>query len=198
MTRADTLSREDALRLRKLDQALQELKEGKRTYFSITRLSSIKSLCKDLRRRCDYCRYLAELVVNDTAGDAAEDAESGEGKHYSSRVKELQQEAYHAIAGLADGHQATARSILYKLMEVQSETRNVRGTVVRIVTSTELLVLENLLNALLSPPDQASVYVYHATRQYVERYNAHYGRGLIVDSIPMLEQVIGFWKRYQQ
>ena len=80
-----------------MEQALKELRERKNTYFSITKLTSIKSLCKDEFRRNDYCLHLASLVMDN--------AEKDERKQNSQQIKELLQEAYDAIDDFYKSHQ---------------------------------------------------------------------------------------------
>lgn len=179
------LSREDILRLQKLEQVLKELRENKNTYFSITKLTSIKNLCKDKSRRNDYCLYLASLVMDN--------AEQDEEKQYF----QLLQEAYTTIIRLLDSNEVTAREMLLQIRNFQNETKKIKWATVRIIKNNNLLILEKILQALLSHPDTALVYVYDATRHYVEKYNPKYGTGLIVDSIPMLEHITSFFKKYE-
>lgn len=187
------LSREDILRVRKLEQALKELREGKNTYFSITKLTSIKGLCKDEYRRNNYCLHLASLVM--------ENAEKDERKQNYRQIRELLQEAYGVIIGLVEHNKekdkTIARETLLNIRGSQNEVKQVKWTTVRIIKSNNLLILENILQALLSPPDTALMYVFDATKHYVEEYNPKYGTGLIVDSIPMLERIIDFWRKYE-
>ena len=190
MTAYRSLSQSDAKRLRKLEQALAELREGTITYFSITKLTSIKSLCKDDYLRTRYCLYLSALVV----GNAQKHVVKGGCKE----ANDLIQESGRAIIGAANhDDNESARRTLQRIIEYQDETEKVKWTTVRIIKNRNLLVLENLLHALSARTDVALDYIYDATKHYVEKYNPHYGTGLIVDSIPMLEQIIDFWKLYE-
>jgi len=58
-------SKEDSQRLRKLENALISLKDGSKTYFSITKISSIKSLCKDQDVLRQFCIYLSVQVLKE-------------------------------------------------------------------------------------------------------------------------------------
>jgi hypothetical protein len=54
----------------------------------------------------------------------------------------------------------------------------------------KLLLAESLLNM----GEYAQKLAYYATRSYVKKYNPHFGGGLIAESIPMLEDVVAFWR----
>lgn len=186
-----SLSRDDVRRLRRLEQALKALRESTTTYFSITKLTSIKSLCKDDNLRREYCLYLSSLAVDNAKKDAL--------KEGSKQLDNLVQEAERTIIDITKHHEheEMAREALYRIMDFQDETKKVKWTVVRVIKNTNLLVLENILQALLARSDVALEYVYDATKHYVEKYNPYYGTGLLVASVPMLEQIISFWKRYE-
>jgi preprotein translocase subunit SecE len=186
------LSKEDTRRLRKLEHALADLRGGGSTYFSITKLTSIKSLCKDKYRRNEYCAYLSSLVTNNPH-------KVGENEN-AKEVNNLIQQAQRVISAVTNNNKdmkSIAEETLSQIRNCQDEYRKVKWTMVRIIRNRDLLILENILEALLSKTDMALAYVYDATRNYVERYSPHYGTGLIVDSIPMLEDIIRFWKRYE-
>jgi len=191
MPRSLRLSRENSRRVQKLEAALSDLQEGKTAYFSITKLTSIKSLCRDEACRKAYCAYLASLVTEHIQ-TAAKDKNSED-------VCNLAQEAGVAISNIAnatDNSEILAQKTLSRLSKFQNEYRKLRWSTVRIITNNDLLILETILQSMLSQTDTAAAYAYHATRNYVERYNPHYGTGLIPESIPMLKAVVQFWKRY--
>jgi hypothetical protein len=122
--------------------------------------------------------------------------ENNEGK-----IGKLIRQAYLVIENVVkDGGNSNivlAKAILSQLKGFQSQYQKVKWSTVRIINSTDILILENVLQCLLSQTDIAASYAYDATRNYVEKYNPHYGTGLIPDSIPMLEKIIAFWNRYK-
>jgi len=118
----------------------------------------------------------------------------------AKEVNNLIQQAQRVISAVTNNNKdmkSIAEETLSQIRNCQDEYRKVKWTMVRIIRNRDLLILENILEALLSKTDMALAYVYDATRNYVERYSPHYGTGLIVDSIPMLEDIIRFWKRYE-
>lgn len=62
MTIKKILPKKDVQKIRKLEKALHELQEGKTSYFSITKLISMKSLCKDTYYAIEFCLYMALLI----------------------------------------------------------------------------------------------------------------------------------------
>ena len=66
---------------------------------------------------------------------------------------------------------------------------------VRIIHSTEVLLIEYALSCLLQPIASAD-WGYHLARQYAERYNASYATGLIPESAPLVEDIADFWCQY--
>ncbi|MGA7980905.1 MAG: hypothetical protein WCA32_11855 [Chromatiaceae bacterium] len=179
--------------MQKLEDALEDLRQGNSNYYSITKLTSMKSLCRDEDYRKQYCVYLASLVMDNAKIHAEKDN--------VEKIIKLIQEAYLVIENVArDGSNTNiivAKATLSQLKDFQDQYKRVKWATVRIINSTELLILENILQCLLSQTDIAASYAYDATRNYVEKYNPHYGTGLIPDSIPMLENIICFWNRYK-
>jgi hypothetical protein len=59
----------------------------------------------------------------------------------------------------------------------------------------ELVVVENALRSILRD-HEAPAWLYHAARDYAERYDARYGTGLIPASAPMVQEIADFWRDY--
>lgn len=190
---SNPLSRENTRRVQKLEDALEDLRKGNSNYFSITKLTSMKSLCRDEDYRKEYCVYLASLVM-DNAITLAE-------KDNVEKIIKLIQQVYPIIENVAkDGSNTNivvAKATLTRLEDFQDQYKRVKWSTVRIINSKDLLILENILQCLLSQTDIAVSYAYDATRNYVEKYNPRYGTGLVPESIPMLEKIICFWNRYK-
>jgi len=66
---------------------------------------------------------------------------------------------------------------------------------VRIIESTEVLLIEYALSCLLQPTASGD-WDYRLARQYAERYNSRYGTGLIPESAPLVEDIADFWCQY--
>jgi hypothetical protein len=184
------LSRENARRVQKLADALQDLLDGNSKYFSITKLTSMKSLCKDEYFRKEYCVYLASLVMEKSKMIAGKDGEEN--------IIELIQSAHRVIINIGNDNSnkniVAAKEILSQLKGFQDQYTRVKWSTVRIINNKDILILEDILQSFLSESDNAASYAYDATRTYVEKYDPHQGTGLVVESIPMLEKIVSFWK----
>ena len=66
---------------------------------------------------------------------------------------------------------------------------------VRIIESTEVLLIEYALSCLLQPTASAD-WGYRLARQYTERYDSRYGTGLIPESASLVEDIVDFWSQY--
>ncbi len=78
---------------------------------------------------------------------------------------------------------------------LQNTYRNQAWGPVRIIHSTEVLLIEYALSCLLQPTASAD-WGYRLARQYAERYSSRYGTGLIPESAPMVEDIADFWCQY--
>ncbi|MCI0477953.1 MAG: hypothetical protein L0Y55_17055, partial [Anaerolineales bacterium] len=89
-----------------------------------------------------------------------------------------------------------ARELWYTIQAAQNEIIRPMGKYpVRVIRSMRLLGIENALGCAAFP-ESAPDWAYRAARTYCERYNPHYGTGLIPESLPFLQDVIRFWKTY--
>ncbi len=87
------------------------------------------------------------------------------------------------------------QQLLLRVRSTQNEERRVGWNTVRTIYSTEVLIIEYALACMLSPrlaPD----YAYRTGRYYAERYEPHYGAGLIPTSAPLLADIVQFWHSY--
>src|SRR5262249_33964278 len=87
------------------------------------------------------------------------------------------------------------RAWLSDVRAIQNTHRNQAWGPVRIIQSTEVLLIEYALSCLLQPTASAD-WGYHLARQYAEYYNARYGTGLIPESAPLAEDIAYFWCQY--
>ena len=108
----------------------------------------------------------------------------------------LVHEIAQVMAEMQEGKEVSDALYKYQslLAHYQSDYEKVKWTTVRLIKSTELLIIEYLILCLLSTDDYAQKLAYHATRSYVEQYDSSVGTGLIAKSIPMLEDVVAFWR----
>ncbi|NJN98706.1 MAG: hypothetical protein HC875_33760 [Anaerolineales bacterium] len=101
----------------------------------------------------------------------------------------------HYLENLTLEKSQALRTNLNRVRDVQNEYQRIGGNTVRIVQSRGLLLIEYALQCMLSP-QQAGEYAYRVGREYTERYDPHYGTGLIPASLPLLEDLMQFWDYY--
>ena len=181
-------------KIRQLATIARELREG--ASFNVTRLITLKSLCEDATAAARFALHLAHLTyrkMQEKACPAHLDSEKW--AYYKQVVDEAirQMERYleHPIEAEAD----LVRAWLSDVRAVQNTYRNQAWGPVRIIHSTEVLLIEYALSCLLQPTASAD-WGYRIARQYAERYNSRYGTGLIPESASMVEDIADFWCQY--
>jgi hypothetical protein len=181
-------------KIRRLAQMAAELQQG--NHFEVTRLTTLKSLCEDAHAAAQFALYLAKLT----------DSKMRE-KNCPSHLAPEQWDTYKGLVAKALEHmdayveepsEQTSRalwSVESEVREVQNTYRNQAWGPVRIIHSTEVLLIEYALSCLLQPTASAD-WGYHLARQYAERYDPRYATGLIPESAPMVEDIVDFWCQY--
>jgi hypothetical protein len=186
-----------AQKIRRLAETAQALRTGGVTACaSVTRLTSIKSLCQTHEAAMRFVLYLAERTLEKMTVEL----EAG-----GERVSALEHYRDLAAGGVAAMRAYLAsptqgkRSALYtmrsKVQGVQDEVRRIGWNHVRIIHSMPLLVVENALYCFTSP-ETAPTWAYQAARNYAERHDPRCGDGLSPASAPMLEEIVTFWSEY--
>jgi hypothetical protein len=184
-------------KIKKFEEIAQELYQGK--YFDITRLTTLKSLCKDSGVANKFVFYFAVRTQ--------EKMNDQEKKYISpekwNRHKELVNEAIEQMEKYIDFFDGTPekekslRKLLDEIIQLQNTYENQDWGPVRLIESSETLLVEKALRCILEPGD-SSYWSYRVGRLYAERYNPRYGTGLIPESAPLIEDIALFWIKYYQ
>lgn len=183
-----------APKIRRLAQVAAELREG--GHFNITRLTTLKSLCEDAKATAQFALYIAKQTYQKMQErDCPSPIEPEKWDAYKELVAKALEQMEVYVEEPTDERQR-------ELWSVQSEVRGIQNTheksqwgSIRIIQSSEVLLIEYALSCLLQP--HASAYWgYHIARQYAERFNPRYGTGLIPESTPMVEDIADFWCQY--
>jgi hypothetical protein len=173
-------------KVRKFAEIAEALRRGQ--HFEITRLTSLKGLCKEPRTARSFAMF---LVVH--ARKKAEEKKAPE------RVKGLMDRAITEMESYLDNRTQEQKERLYPLLremeQEQSEHRRISWGQVRVVHSMELVVAEDALKSILRE-HEAPFWLYQAARDYAERYDSRYGTGLIPSSAPMMEEIAEFWRGF--
>ena len=170
------------------------MREGRR--FSITRLTVLKTLCREPPDAARFVIHLAvasreQLVRGRRPRELAPDV--------WKRHRALADEAVAAMAEHLDGASARTRShladVFARVEREQDTVRPVAWGQVRVINDRPLLVIEDALRCLLWP-QQAPQIAYQAARDFAEEYDPTHGTGLIPASAPFVEQIAAFWAKH--
>ena len=149
-------------KVRKFVDIADGLRRGQR--FEITRLTSLKSLCKDPIAARSFAMSLAIHA-----------RKRAEAKKAPDRAKELIDKAIPAIGSHLDDptkeRKERLSSLPSEMVKEQNEHKRIGWGMVRIVHSMELVVVENALKSILRA-DEAPIWLYQAARDYVEPYDS--------------------------
>jgi hypothetical protein len=181
-------------KIRRLAQMAAELQQG--NHFEVTRLTTLKSLCEDATAAARFAVHLAQLTYKRMQEKACPFHLDPEKWEYYKQVvdeaiRQMQRYIEHPTQKAADLVQAW----LSDVRAIQNTYRNQAWGPVRIIHSTEVLLIEYALSCLLQPTASAD-WGYHLARQYAERYDPRYATGLIPASAPLVEDIADFWCQY--
>ena len=181
-------------KIRQLARIATDLHEG--ASFNITRLTTLKSLCEDATDAARFAVHLAQLTYRKMQEKACPfHLDPQQWEYYKQvvdeAIRQMQRYIDHPTQEAADLVQARFSDV----RAIQNTYRNQAWGPVRIIHSTEVLLIEYALSCLLQPTASAD-WGYHLARQYAERYNSRCGTGLIPESAPMVEDIADFWCQY--
>ncbi len=163
-----------------------DLKSGKD--YPITRLTPIKSLCKEPTVAAAFTKYLASLAAEALSRRPCPECSTNESWQTFQR---LALEGMQTLDG--SGTSQEIRQVLTAVRNSQNVIRHQRWADVRRIECNELLQIELALSCLL-PEDAPPRLAYAAARQHAERYDMRYGTGLLPSSAEALSQIIAFWE----
>jgi len=163
--------------IRKLAQIAKELAEG--ANFSITRLTTLKSLCEDPEVAARFGVYLANHTsrrINEMSSPLH--LSNSEWRMHNELVERAVERLQSYVERPSGPKREDLRELLRELESVNDEYESIPYGMVRIIQDKNVLILEDAVRCVLSPysaPSQA----YHLARDYAERYDSRYGTGLI-------------------
>ncbi len=192
---AKPVSRAIAEKIKKLVQVANELPASRG--FNITRLTVIKSLCKEIETASSFVMYLSQLTKERMDKEKRPDYIP---KNKWLQHKELVNEAVlmmgdYVVQRKTEGRKTAVQETLSRMRQLQNEYRRHKWGHVRIIESSETLLVEKALECILSE-SECSFWAYQVAREYAERYNSSYGTGLIPESAPFMNDIVAFWIRY--
>src|SRR5215471_1014101 len=181
-------------KIRQLATIARELCEG--ASFNITRLTTLKSLCEDATAAVGFAVRLAQLTYRRMQEQACPfHLDPQQWEYYKQVMDEAIRQMERYVEEPSEEAADLVRAWLSDVRAIQNTYRNQAWGPVRIIHSTEVLLIEYVLSCLLQPTAPAD-WGYHLARQYAERYNSRYGTGLIPESAPLVEDMADFWCQY--
>ncbi len=188
-----SLPREALIRIRKLAQLAVDLRRGE--HFEITRLTILKSLCKEPAVANRFVHYLAQKTWDRVRQGKGHSQHRGKRKNLPH-----QQMMIDALEGMDDWLQKPnealrqqLRELLWRMKAEQNEQKPVPFGAVRIIHDWDLLLIEDALRCLLDDPQAAGHTVYEMARNYTECYDSRYPSGLTPKSAPLVQDMVDFW-----
>ncbi len=179
-------------RVRKLARIARELSEG--ADFSITRLTTLKSLCEDPEVTAQFAVYLARHASL-RANNRSNSGHLNKDELHNDLITRSVERLGRYVERPSDSEREALREVLRELESVNNEYESIPYGVVRIIRDKNVLIVEDAVQCVLSPysaPSQA----YHLARDYAERYDPRYGTGLIPESAPLVMDIVDFWCDY--
>jgi hypothetical protein len=183
-------------KLKKLSAMAEGLQNGED--YPITRLTTLKSLCVDLKCAARFALHLTKLT-------ATESARCARPRHLNVAVwrdhKALIARSLEQLESYIQKPTPTKKKLLYDLLaeakDINDEYKPSRWGAIRIIQNRQVLIIEDSLQCVLSSTaEEAGYWAYHAARDYAERYDPHYGTGLIPESAPLVKAIVRFWCEY--
>jgi hypothetical protein len=181
-------------KIRQLATVARELCEG--ASFNITRLTTLKSLCEDTTAAARFALHLAQLThkkMQEQRRPSHLNAEKW--AHYKQVVEEAVRQMERYVEQPIPQTTNPLWQWQSQVRALQDRYENQAWGPVRIIESTEVLLIEYALSCLLQSTASAD-WGYRLARQYAERYDSRYGTGLIPESAPMVEDIADFWCQY--
>ena len=181
-------------KIRQLARIATDLHEG--ASFNITRLTTLKSLCEDTTAAARFALHLAQLTYRRMQEKACPfHLDPQQWEYYKQVVDEAIRQMQRYIEYPTQEAADLVGAWLADVRAIQNTYRNQAWGPIRIIHSTEVLLIEYALSCLLQLTASAD-WGYHLARQYAERYNSRYGTGLIPESAPLVEDIADFWCQY--
>ncbi len=181
-------------RIRKLARIARELSEG--ADFSITRLTTLKSLCEDPEVAARFAVYLASHAGQ--RADKISDPEylsENEQKMHNELIERAVERLQSHVERPSEPKREALREVLRELESVNDEYKPIPYGTVRMIQDRDVLIVEDAVQCVLSSysaPNRA----YHLARDYTERYDPRYGTGLIPESAPLVMDIVDLWYEY--
>lgn len=189
----EKVSSNEKTKIKKLAKLTQDLYQG--DSFNITRLTTLKSLCNCHELSIKFVHYLAVCTANRMKEETPSHIEKEKWEQHKKLVNKATLQIKIYIENNNSINVELLRSLLNQLIQLQNKYKKQKWGAVRIIESSDTLLVEEAIKCVLSPRD-FQIGAYHVGRCYAEKYNPRYGTGLIPESAPFMEDIVQFWIDY--
>src|SRR5271166_394963 len=170
-----------ARQIQKLDEIVEAIRRKENV--QVTRLTVVKKLCENPEAAGAFAMFLARK--------SQERLREKKGKE---RYRQLASRAVREMKSYVDDPTEDRKwgllSRLKELVDEQNEHEWIKWGAVRKIKSWDLLTVERTLRAVLSR-EEAPYWLYQAARDHVGS-----SMSLTKESIPRIEEIARFWRRY--
>ena len=141
------------LQVRKLAEMATALRDKTSTYFSITRLTSLKSLCKEPTTAAQFVFHLAECIFEKVRdAPCPRYTEPADWQHYQALIAEGVAVMKKYLRKPTEQNLSAVREMRRKVVSVQTYTgKGIWGQPIRSIHSRDVLVIEDALQCMISP-----------------------------------------------
>ena len=161
----------DKARIDKLAVVARVLSEGGGGYFSITKLTSLKSLCKEPEIANQFVFFLAQRIQAKMEATPRSDyVNVSDWNLYQTLVAETVTAMSHYLKDPSSQNLQVLQKLQSRVSRTQNEYRKVGWNTVRTIHSGEVLLVEYALECMILP-ELAPDYAYRVGREYTERYD---------------------------
>src|SRR5271166_4379057 len=170
-----------ARQIQKLDEIVEAIRRKENV--QVTRLTVVKKLCENPEAAGAFAMFLARK-------SQARLREKQGNQRYRQLVNRAIREMKPYLADPTEARKERLWSLLWEIEAEQNEYENISWGMVRNIKSWDLLIVEKALRTILRT-DEAPYWLYQAARDYV-------GSSMFLEkaSIPKIEEIARFWRRY--
>lgn len=188
-----SISKDVLARVKKLVLLPEEVRQSQYA-ISVTRLTSLKSLCREPKVAHRFAIYLARKTLERVRqGKGISTHSAPEQRLHLQLMADSLAEMDAWLAQQSDERGRRLTEFLEKMRQQQNEYQRIKGTPVRLITDGNLLLFEYALTCLTRSGTEAPFWAYHVARQYAEAYEPTQGTGLIASAVSYVQDIADFW-----
>jgi hypothetical protein len=173
-------------KVKKLSEIAEALRQGNKSH--VTRLTIIKRFCAEPEAATAFALFLSLKIQKNMRQ-----------KNYPQQFRELVdrviKELTPYLAYPTEEGKARLSSLCREMESERKEYMKSGWNTGRMLKHRDLVLVEECVRSVLSR-SEAPFWAYHSSKDYVVRFDARYGSGLIPNSAPFVEEIAGFWRDY--